>query len=146
MLRGRVTPDDPSAARNAALLRSFHRELFKSGDIATVDEFFAADFVSHSIPPGLPTGVEGVRRFFAMFADALADIEVSIDELVAQGDRVAIATTTSGTHEGELMGVPPTGRRVAIAGIDLVRIDGGKIVEHRGLTDMVGLMRQLAGG
>jgi steroid delta-isomerase-like uncharacterized protein len=108
-----------------------------------VDEFFAPDFVSHSIPPGLPPGVEGVKRFFAILRDALPDVEVSIDDLVADGDKVAVATTISGTHEGELMGLPATGRRVAVAGLDLLRIEDGRIVEHRGLTDMVGLMRQL---
>jgi predicted ester cyclase len=108
-----------------------------------VDRFFSHDFVSHSIPPGLPPGVEGVKAFFSLLRDGLPDIEVSIDELVAEGDKVAVATTISGTHERELMGVPPTGRRVAVMGIDLLRFDDGMIVEHRGLTDTVGLLRQL---
>jgi steroid delta-isomerase-like uncharacterized protein len=138
--------DELPPARNAALLRRMHRELLGSRDLAALEEFFAPDFVSHSMPPGLPQGVEGVKRFFEMFRDALPDAEVSIDELVAEGDKVAIATTIAGTHEGELIGIAPTGRRVAVTGIDLVRIDGGRIVEHRGLTDMVGLMRQLTEG
>jgi predicted ester cyclase len=95
------------------------------------------------MPPGLPQGVAGVRAFFQMFLDGLSDIEVTVDELVADGDRVAVATTTSGAHSGELLGIPPTGRHVSVTGIDLVRVDG-KIVEHRGLTDTVGLLRQLS--
>ncbi len=108
-----------------------------------LDRFFAAGFVSHNNPPGFPPGVDGVRQFFAMFHDAFPDAAVRIDELVADGDRVAVATTLTGTHQGELMGVAPTGRSVSVTGIDIVRIEDGRIAEHRGLTDIVGLMRQL---
>jgi steroid delta-isomerase-like uncharacterized protein len=110
-----------------------------------VDSFFAPEFVSHNNPPGFPPGVDGVKQFFSMFRDAFPDVTVEIDEMVAEGDRVAVATTFTGTHEGELMGVAPTGRRVSVTGIDIVRVADGKIAEHRGLTDIVGLMRQLAG-
>jgi steroid delta-isomerase-like uncharacterized protein len=120
-----------------------HAELLRTRDPDRVTDFFAADFVSHNMPPGLPQGVEGVKLFFRMFRDALPDLEVTLDEIVAEGDRAAIATTTTGTHTGELMGMAPTGRRVAVTGIDLVQIRAGKIVEHRGLTDTVGLLRQL---
>jgi predicted ester cyclase len=125
------------------LVERLHAALLESRDPVVVDEFFAADFVSHNNPPGLPPGVEGVKQFFTTFRDAFPDVSVEIDELVAEGDRVAVATTFTGTHEGELMGVAPTGRRVSVTGIDMVRVAGGRIVEHRGLTDIVGLMRQL---
>ena len=127
-----------------AVLRRLHAELLASRDPAVLDRFFAAGFVSHTNPPGLPTGVEGVRQFFAMFQQAMPDAEVTIDELVADGDRAAVATTTTGTHTGEFFGVAPSGRRVHVVGIDMVRVRDGLIVEHRGLTDTVGLMRQLA--
>lgn len=127
------------------LVRRLHVGLLTARDPAVVDEFFAPEFVSHNNPPGFPPGVEGVKRFFAMFRDAFPDVTVEIDELVVDGDRVAVATTFTGTHEGELMGVAPTGRRVSVTGIDIVRVADGKIVEHRGLTDIVGLIRQLSG-
>jgi predicted ester cyclase len=99
------------------------------------------------MPPGFPQGIDGVKRFFSMFRDALSDIDVRIDELIVDGDRAAVATTTTGTHTAELLGNPPTGRRLEIGGIDLIRVDAdGRIAEHRGLTDTVGLLRQLAGG
>jgi predicted ester cyclase len=126
------------------LVQRLHATLLGSRDPAVVDEFFAPDFVSHDNPPGFPPGVEGVKRFFTTFRDAFPDVSVAIDELVVEGDRVAVATIFTGTHRGELMGVAPTGRQVSVTGIDIVRIAGGKIVEHRGLTDIVGLMRQLA--
>ena len=127
------------------LVLRMHEELLRTRDPERVEDFFAPGFVSHNTPPGLAPGVDGVKQFMAMFRDALPDVDVTIDELVAEGDLVAIATTTTGTHTGEFFGIPPTGRRVAVTGIDLVRVDG-RIVEHRGLTDTVGLMRQLTGG
>jgi predicted ester cyclase len=124
-------------------VRRLHAALLDSRDPDVADDFFAPDFVSHNNPPGFPAGVDGVKRFFTMFRDAFPDVAVEIDEIVVEGDRVAVATTFTGTHEGELMGVAPTRRRVSVTGIDIVRVSGGRIVEHRGLTDIVGLMRQL---
>ncbi len=128
------------------LVERLHTELFASGDLATLDRFFAPDVVSHDMPPGFPQGIEGVRRFFQTFRDAFPDVEVCVDEIVVEGERAAVATTISGTHRGELLGIAPTGRHVAVTGIDLVRVADGRIVEHRGLTDTVGLLRQLSGG
>jgi steroid delta-isomerase-like uncharacterized protein len=130
---------------NRELIGRLHTRLLGSRDVSVLDEFFAPDFVSHNTPPGFPAGVEGVRRFFATFRDGLPDVEVSVDELVAEGDRVAVATTIRATHDGVLFGHPATGRRVEVTGIDVVRVRDGRIVEHRGLTDMVGLLRQLGG-
>jgi predicted ester cyclase len=125
------------------LVRRLHAALLDARDPDVVEDYFAPGFVSHNNPPGFPPGVEGVKRFFTMFRDAFPDISVEIEEMVVEGDRVAVATTFSGTHEGELMGLAPTGRRVSVTGIDIVRVSGGLIVEHRGLSDIVGLMRQL---
>jgi steroid delta-isomerase-like uncharacterized protein len=128
------------------LLERLHTELFASGDLATLDRFFAPDVVSHDMPPGFPQGIEGVRLFFSAFREGMPDVEVRIDEIVAEGDRAAVATMIEGTHTGALMGVEPTGRRIAVRGIDMVRVADGRIVEHRGLTDTVGLLRQLSAG
>ena len=133
-----------TATDNGELVHRLHRALLESRDLATVDSFFADDFVSHNNPPGFPAGAEGVKRFFAMFRDAFPDADVSVDEVVAAGDWVAVATTLTGTHRGDLMGIAPTGARVSVTGIDMVRVEGERIVEHRGLTDTVGLMRQLS--
>jgi predicted ester cyclase len=136
---------DASESReaNAELIRRLHAALLEERDPVVVDDFFAEGFVSHNNPPGFPAGRDGVKQFFATFRDAFPDVTVAIDELLVDGDRVAVATTFTGTHEGELMGIGPTGRRVSVTGIDVVRIAAGRIVEHRGLTDVVGLMRQL---
>ena len=126
------------------LVERLHTELFASGDLATLDRFFAPDVVSHDMPPGFPQGIEGVRLFFSAFREGMPDVEVRIDEIVAEDDRAAVATRIEGTHTGTLMGIEPTGRRISVRGIDMVRVEDGRIVEHHGLTDTVGLMRQLS--
>jgi predicted ester cyclase len=128
----------------AEVVALMHSRLLESRDPTAAEDLFAPEFVSHNMPPGFPAGFPGVRRFFELFSAAFPDVEVTIDELVADGDRAAVATTMTGTHTGELMGIAPTGRRVSVTGIDVVRVEDGRIVEHRGLTDTVGLMRQLA--
>ena len=126
------------------LIERLHAELFSSGDLDTIDRFFAPDVVSHDMPPGFPEGIEGIRLFFSAFRQGMPDVQVRIDEIVVEDDRAAVATMIEGTHTGALMGIEPTGRRIAVRGIDMVRVADGRIVEHRGLTDTVGLLRQLS--
>jgi steroid delta-isomerase-like uncharacterized protein len=120
-----------------------HAELVEARDASKIDEFFAPGYVSHNTPPGWPGGVEGVRRFLEMFDEALPDLTVTIDVLVADDDLVAARTTTRGTHRGPLLGIPPSGRPVEVDGTDIVRIQDGRIVEHWGLTNSVGLLQQV---
>jgi len=142
--RRRHGPGDRlSREENIALVERFHRSLLDSRDAGAIEGFLAEDFESHSMPPGLPAGIEGVRGFFEMLAGAFPDADLEIEQLVADADSVAVASRLTGTHTGPLLGLEPTGRRASVAMIDVVRIDGGRIVEHRGLTDTVGLMRQL---
>ena len=126
------------------LIERLHAELFASGDLATLDRFFSPDVISHDMPPGFPEGIDGVRLFFSAFREGMPDVEVRIDEIVVEDDRAAVATMIEGTHTGALMGIEPTGRRISVRGIDMVRVADGRIVEHRGLTDTVGLLRQLS--
>jgi steroid delta-isomerase-like uncharacterized protein len=133
------------AAAPDAVIRRLHHDAMTTRDLDVLDRYFAPDFVSHNNPPELPSGTAGVKAFFALFRDALPDAAVTIDQLVGDGDWVAVATTTTGTHSGEaLLGVPATGRRISVTGLDMVRVCDGLIVEHRGLTDTVGLLRQLS--
>jgi predicted ester cyclase len=128
----------------AEVVERLHRALREPDDREAAEALFAPDFVSHNLPPGLPPGVEGVRIWFETLLAAFPDLSVEVDELIAAGDRVAVATTLRGTHTGELMGIAPTGRQVAVTGIDMIRIAEGRIAEHRGLTDTVGLLRQIS--
>ena len=129
-----------SAEDNKALVRRFYEA---AGAAGRADEFFGPDFVDHSLPPGAPQGDEGVRQLAAMFYRAFPDLRVEVGHLVAEGDLVADHVTVSGTHQGEFMGVPATGKRVAFTGTNINRIANGKIAEHWGNSDQLALMQQL---
>lgn len=130
--------------QNKALVRQMVEQVFNRGDVGLVDEFLAPDFVEHEeLPPGLPRGREGVKQFFTTFRSAFPDFRATIDDIVAEGDKVVVRQSWSGTHKGEFMGVPPTGKSVSFGVIDIMRIAGGKFVEHWGQSDSMGLMQQL---
>jgi len=107
------------------------------------EELLADDLVNHSASPGeIGTKEQAIRRFEYIWK-ALPDFAVEIKHQVAEGDKVATLKTFSGTHQGEFMGFPPTGRRVAWEVFDLLRIRDTKVVEHWMVMDMAGLFQQL---
>ena len=101
------------------------------------------DVVDHSRPPGIAEGAEGVRQQFDGFRRAFPDFRAEILDQIARGDKVVTRKVFHGTHEGELMGIPPTGREVEIHVIDIVRLADGRIVEHWNIVDRLGLLQQL---
>jgi steroid delta-isomerase-like uncharacterized protein len=136
-----------STQDNKALVRQMVEVIFNQGNISRADEFLASDFVEHEeLPPGIPSGREGVKQLTAVFRSAFPDFRATIDDAVAEGDKVVIRMTWSGTHQGEFMGIPPTGKRVSFGVIDIIRVAGGKFVEHWGQMDSSGLMQQLGAG
>ena len=136
-----------STEQNKAMARQMIEDIFSRGDLSRVDEYLAPDFVEREeLPPGLPGGREGVKQLTAILRSAFPDFKASIDDLVAEGDKVVIRQTWRGTHKGEFMGVPPTGKSVSFGVIDILRIAGGKVVEHWGLMDSMSLMQQLGAG
>ena len=133
-----------STEQNKAMARQMIEDIFSRGDLSRVDEYLAPDFVEREeLPPGLPGGREGVKQLTAILRSAFPDFKATIDDLVAEGDKVVIRHTWTGTHRGEFMGVPPTGKSVSFGVIDILRIAGGKVVEHWGLMDSMSLMQQL---
>lgn len=133
-----------SVEENKALVRRLIEEVFNRGAISLVDELFAPDFVEHEeLPPGIPPGREAVKQLATMFRNAFPDFNVTIDDLIGEGDKVVVRSTWSGSHKGEFMGIAPTGKRVSFGVIDAIRLVGGKVVEHWGQMDKMGLMQQL---
>jgi len=133
-----------STEQNKAMARQMIEDVFNRGDMSRFDEYLAPDFVEREeLPPGLPGGREGVIQLTAILRSAFPDFKATIDDLVAEGDRVVMRQTWRGTHKGEFMGVPPTGKSVSFGVIDILRIAGGKVVEHWGLMDSMSLMQQL---
>jgi steroid delta-isomerase-like uncharacterized protein len=130
--------------RNKQLVDAFIQELFTKGDLDAVGRYLAPGFVDHDPPfAGAPGGPEGLRQAAAMMKEALPDWHSDIGQLVAEGDTVVERFTASGTHRGELMGTPPTGRTLVLAGINIFRIEGDRIAERWGRLDELGLLRQL---
>jgi predicted ester cyclase len=136
-----------STESNKAIARRWHTDLWGAGNLdralALADEIVAADYVDHAMPPGLAPGVEGLKQQLTTFYTALPDIFSIADDLIAEGDKVVVRWHGGGTHNGEFFGIPPTGTAATITGIHIFRIAGGKIVEHWGNSDDLGMLRQL---
>ena len=132
-----------SAEGNKAIVRRFVEEVQNGGNLAVVDEVAAPDYVNHTSQAGVPANREGLKQLTAMFRRAFPDGRMTIEDMVAEEDRVATRKTFRGTHRGELMGIPPTGRAVAIQLIDIVRLADGKAVESWNAADDLGLLQQL---
>ncbi|HEX6443892.1 MAG TPA: ester cyclase [Streptosporangiales bacterium] len=130
--------------QNKQLVDDFVQDLFTKGDLDAVDRYVDPAFVNHDPPfPGAPDGPEGMRQAARLFRAALPDWHSDLERLVAEGEIVAEVFTASGTHRGELFGVPGTGRTLSLRGVNVWRIDGGRIVERWGYLDQLGLLRQL---
>lgn len=132
------------ATRNKHLVESFIQELFTKGDLTAVDRYLSPDFVNHDPPfPGLPEGPESMRQAAVVMRGAVPDWRSDLDQLVAEGDTVVERFTAHGTHQGELMGVRGSGAAITLRGINVFRIEDGRIVERWGRLDDLGLLRQL---
>jgi steroid delta-isomerase-like uncharacterized protein len=119
-------------------------ERINAGDIAGFGDLFADDFVEHQGGPGLPPTKEGTLEFFRMLLAAFPDMRMDVDDMIADGDKSVARVKVTATHKGEFMGVPPTGTRVEVQLIDIMRFDGaGLVCEHWGVADMLSLMQQL---
>jgi steroid delta-isomerase-like uncharacterized protein len=131
-------------ADNRELARQFYEVVFNAGELDRVEEFCTPDLVDHEeTPEGLPDGIEGVKAFVRMFRDGFPDLHASVEDVLADGDRVATRVRLTGTHEGEFMGIPPSGNKIEIETMDIVRVENGKAAEHWGLTDGMALMTQI---
>lgn len=133
-----------SAEGNKTIVRRLYGELINAGELSRGEELVAADFIDHPGIPGLPAGRAGLLQFVSLARTAFPDLHVAVEDLLAEGDRVAARVTVSGTQRGVFMGtIPPTGKRVTWTGIDILRIAGGKIAERWNERDLLGLMEQL---
>jgi len=130
--------------QNKAIYREFIQRVFNEGRLDMLDKFLAPSYVIRDAPPGSPPGAEGVKQVVTMFRNAFPDFEITLDEVIAEGDVVAASSTVRGTHQGEIFGMPATGNRVSISSLTMVRIIDGRLVESRVKNDTAALMSQLA--
>jgi steroid delta-isomerase-like uncharacterized protein len=132
-----------STEDNKALMRRFLEEVFNKQNPAAIDEFIAPNHVDHTLPPFLPTTPEGTKRAIGIFLTAFPDVHLTIEDMIAEGDKVVTRYTSRGAQKGAFMGIPPSGRQVTVSSIIIARFADGKIVEEWGLDDQIGMLQQL---
>jgi steroid delta-isomerase-like uncharacterized protein len=131
-----------SAEENMRIVRRIYEQVFDRHNLEVVDELYAANFVYHS--PGNPDfDREGLKGAFATYLAAFPDVRMTIEDMFAAGDRVAVRFTCYGTHQGQFMGVPPSGKQVTMTAILIHRLANGKMVEDWEWSDQLGVLRQL---
>ncbi|MCU1511062.1 MAG: ester cyclase [Arthrobacter sp.] len=126
------------------MIKRFYTEVVGGGNLALIDELVSEDFVDHDPMPGQSPSKDGVSFFVTTMRKAFPDLKATVMEpALVDGNLEALYVVLTGTHQGELMGVAATGRRVEFSGIDIIRIGDGKVVEHWGATDTMALMQQV---
>jgi steroid delta-isomerase-like uncharacterized protein len=131
------------AEKNKALVRRFYQEIDK-GNLAAMDQLVAENYVNHDPPPfpDLPAGRDGLKRAFEIFWNATPGYHV-IEEQIAEGDRVVTLLRGVGKHQGEIFGLPPSGRELDVKAVAIHRIESGKLAEHWSVMDTAALLHQL---
>lgn len=114
-----------------------------SGKLDAIKEVMAAGVVDHDPAPDQGPGPDGFIHFFETMRAAFPDLNVTVDQMVADDDNVAIAYTITGTHQGEFMNVPATNRRIKARGVQIARFEDGKIIERWGSSDQLGILQQI---
>jgi predicted ester cyclase len=129
---------------NSATYRRWFDEGCSQGNVDLADELYSPDYVTHAVRPGLPPTLEGLKIFIHALREGLPDLSCPVEEVVAEGDRVAGRFSLRGTHRGTLLGVPPTGKPVDVGVMVIARFDeAGKWAEDWVTWNQVGLLQQI---
>ncbi len=132
-----------STEDNKALVRRFYEEFCNKGDLKVADEIVLTDYAEHENVLGATSGRDGLKQFVTTTLAAFPDFHFTIEDAIAEGNKVAVRLTARGTHRGPLGDIPPTGNQVANTAIVIFRITDGKIVERWGVADQLLLLQQL---
>jgi predicted ester cyclase len=125
---------------NKALVQKFYEEIVNQKNLTALGQFVAPNAVNHTVPSGFP---QGPSQFLGLHFNAFPDLTVTVEDLLADGDKVVARVSIRGTHQGALRAVSPTGKPFTGMAINIFRIVNGKIVEHWGLADRLGTLQQL---
>ena len=131
-----------SIEENKNIIRRY-QEAYNNNDLDKLDEVVAVNVLTPKIMPGVPSGLEGAKAVHQRSLLGMPDFHTRIDDLIAEDDKVVARVTMTGTHTGDFWGFPATGNNVTFTGIYIARIENGKIVEHWGEEDGIGLMQQI---
>jgi steroid delta-isomerase-like uncharacterized protein len=132
-----------SLEQNKALMRNYIEEAWNKGNLDFIDKNFSSDFVSHGTLPGQPTNRDAVKRVISTIRNAIPDLHITIEDMLAEGDKVASRWVTKGTHKGDLMGAKPTGNKISVSETVVVRVKDGKVVEGWANRDDLGFLQQI---
>ena len=128
--------------KNKEIVHAFINAVFVKHDLSVLDQYMRDDYIQHN--PDVPQGKEGFRQFFEATFKAMPDFRYSIHQIIAEGDRVVVYSTSSGTHKGgEWLGVSPTGNRLSFDVFDMFRLQDGRLAEHWDVADTYTLFNQL---
>jgi len=129
--------------RNAELSRRIFEDVWNRKNLSAVDDIISADYVHHDANSPAATGIDGYKQFVTYYMSAFPDAQFTIHDAFTDGENEVTRWTVTGTHEGELAGIPRTGRRFSVTGISIGRIANGKIAESWNSWDALGMMQQL---
>jgi predicted ester cyclase len=132
-----------SVEENKAIIRRLFEEIFYKGNLAAADEFIAPNVIYHPFPPTFPGGPDGFRFVFKTLSSTFPDQRIAIEDVIAEGEKVVVRSTFSGTQTGPLMGLPPTGKYCTQSQISIFRLANGKVTEYWFNADDLGMLRQL---
>ena len=132
-----------STEENESLVRRYVEQILNRGNMAVADELLAADYRRHISPTTAPLSVDVQKQRLAGIRTAFPDWHLTVEDMIADGDRVAFRATIRGTHKGTFQSIAPTGKAVTVSALDIVRIENGKLVEHWGGPDLLSLLQQL---
>ena len=130
-----------SPEENKALFRRVIDDVFNQHNLDAVDLYYPVDYIQHN--PHVPPGLTGFKEFFAMHFAAFPDLHATIEDLVAEGDKIAARLTWTGTHKGEFEGIPPTGKQIKFTTMEFFRVASGKLAEHWDEVDLLGMLQQI---
>jgi steroid delta-isomerase-like uncharacterized protein len=127
---------------NKSLVRRFYDEALNARRLDAIDELALADYIEHEPLPGQRDGLVGLKDRASMLIEGLTST-FTIHDMIAEGDRVVVRWSNAGTHSREFLGIPPTGRSFDFAGIDIYRIENGRMAEHWHVVDQLTMLQQL---
>lgn len=126
-----------------AMAQRWFTEVMNEGNEEVIDELTAENFVDHDPLPGTSPDRQGIHDFVKQVRAAFPDIEMTADDILVEGDQLAVRSTMRGTHQGEFMGIPASGKKVEVSNYDFVRFENDQVVEHWGTIDSAALMEQI---
>jgi steroid delta-isomerase-like uncharacterized protein len=132
-----------STEQNKSIARRWIEEGWNRGNLAVVDQIYAPNYVQHEPAPVPVTSSEALKHYVAGYRGAFPDLSFTIDDLIAEEDKVVWRFTSTGTNRGSFMGIPPTGKPGSVSGIVIYRFENSRIVEAWVNIDALGLMQQL---